>query len=133
MSDELQKLEPSALLPLIMSGAGDALKSPHAREVYLLSTYIAGSGYVDGITEIFESIEIGDPLTLQREPTNPHDERAIAVYDVKDRRIGYIPRHKNEVFSRLMDAGFILYGKLIDMKTPASWPELTLAIYLEVL
>ena len=34
----------------------------------------------------------GDPVTIQHEPDNPHDPRAIRVADVTGSTIGYIPR-----------------------------------------
>ena len=45
----------------------------------------------------------GESLTLMREPNNPYDKKAIALYH-RNRKIGFVPREKNEVLSKLLDS-----------------------------
>lgn len=35
---------------------------------------------------------VGDPVTLLREPDNPHDGEAIVAVDGEGRTLGYVPR-----------------------------------------
>lgn len=60
-----------------------------------------------------EELAIGDPLTLEREPSNPYDSNAIKVLaDVGSdesgpifEHIGFVPKTDNYVLAQLMDGG----------------------------
>ncbi len=45
----------------------------------------------------------GEPIILKREPRNPHDERAIAVYSARDIQIGYIRAEQAAWISQRID------------------------------
>jgi hypothetical protein len=47
----------------------------------------------------------GDPVRLVREPDNPHDRRAIEVFDARGRKLGYVARIDNSAVARMIDAG----------------------------
>jgi hypothetical protein len=56
-----------------------------------------------GIPESFvAALKAGTPAVLVREPANPHDPNAIAVY-VDGRRIGYVPKKQNGVLAQFID------------------------------
>ena len=59
-----------------------------------------------------------------------YDEKAILVLDEKDRKLGYIPEKDNLVFSRLMDAGKLLAGKVNDVEKKGSFTKIGIGIYL---
>jgi hypothetical protein len=46
----------------------------------------------------------GTQLRLVREPDNPHDPNAIAVYS-QDNKAGYVPASRAKVLAKLMDSG----------------------------
>ncbi|MEZ5195249.1 MAG: HIRAN domain-containing protein [Bacteroidales bacterium] len=69
---------------------------------YLLQFFVAGFRFYKGM-ELLESMNEGDLLELLREPENPHDECAIALY-WNNEKIGFIPRDENALLSRLIDA-----------------------------
>ena len=133
MSADLKRLSPSDLLPYMMGRSTGALSSPHAREIYLFTTHVAGPGYVEGIAEIVAALNPGDTIALGRQPDNPYDALAIAAYDPKRRRMGYMPRSINAIPARLMDAGFVLFGRLKSKGGEEAWPELFVDIFLEAL
>ncbi|MGV8125362.1 MAG: HIRAN domain-containing protein [Candidatus Xenobiia bacterium LiM19] len=92
-------------------GSG-ALPMPFAREILLLETCVAGTAYAEGIEEIGRDLSTGDLLVLRREPSNPYDEKAILILDGRGRKLGYVPRRKNEVLAHLMDAGKYIFAKV---------------------
>jgi hypothetical protein len=47
-----------------------------------------GCEHYDGI----KSIRPGDPVTLKREPTNPVDPSAVAIFTDSGEQIGYVPK-----------------------------------------
>ena len=91
------------------------LIKPFENEIYLFTTYIAGIYYNDEIYELVEDLNEGDILKLLREANNEYDERAILVLNKDNNKLGYIPMHDNEIFTRLMDAGKYIYAKIKDI------------------
>lgn len=63
----------------------------------ILLTRIVGS-FSSGTRELLKVIRPGDPLQLRREPENPFDSDAIAVYALipanteTPKMVGYVPR-----------------------------------------
>lgn len=47
----------------------------------------------------------GDPVLLRREPDNPADLMAVAVYTERDVRVGYLRRAHAEWIAPIIDAG----------------------------
>ena len=71
---------------------------------------IAGFRYHDAAS-VFESMRIGDALTLVREPDNPHDANAIRV-EWNGRTLGYVPRAENARVARQLDQGVPLAARM---------------------
>ena len=65
-----------------------------------------------------------------REPDNPYDPKAIVIKTVNEVKIGYVPKNDNIVFSRLMDAGKLLFGKIVSIETKGNWVKINIGIYL---
>ena len=103
---------------------------PFEREIFLLGCQIAGTSFRPAIAEIEHELVIGAKFRLQREPQNKFDESAIAVYDEKNNHLGYVPRAKNEVLARLLDAGKNLSAKLTAKRWNDSWLKLDIEIFL---
>lgn len=51
---------------------------------------VVGSQYILGGIELSKSLEIGDQLTLIREPDNEYDKSAVAVF-FSGKKLGYVP------------------------------------------
>ena len=100
------------------------------RDIFLFDTHIAGTTYIEGIEELAPYLNIGDKLDLYREPDNPYDSKAIVIKNADGVKIGYVPRADNAVFSRLMDAGKLLFGKITDKKMKGDWLKIDIGIYL---
>lgn len=97
---------------------------------FFFDTYVAGTTHVDGIEELEPGLNVGDRLDFFREPDNPYDPMAIAVKNTDGVKIGYVPKADNAVFSRLMDAGKLLFGKLTEKEKRGSWLRIKMEIYL---
>jgi hypothetical protein len=61
---------------------------------------------------IWPFLQVGAALRLQREPANPHDPCAIAVW-FKNEHLGYIPRRENRTLAQLMDRGERLEARIV--------------------
>ena len=102
---------------------------PFAREVMLVKCHVAG---VNGATikTIEADLQPGSTLVLRREPENVHDVLAIIVLDASGRKLGYIPKLKNEAPARLMDVGKLLFARLISKEWKSDWICIEVEVYL---
>ncbi len=78
---------------------------------------IAGFRYYEG-PGLVTRLRSGDPLILRAEPDNPHDPRAVAVYCGRH-KLGYVPRRKNAVLSRLLAQGATVEGRVLAVRPEA--------------
>lgn len=128
---DLAKTNPEGFLPFIPGEAGGLeLPKPFEQEIYLFDTYVAGTTHVEGIEEIAPTLSEGNRLTFFREPDNRYDPQAIRIETMDHVKIGYVPRQDNVVFSRLMDAGKVLFGKISEKEMKGKWLKLGIKIYL---
>ena len=72
-----------------------------AAERGLIVTAVAGAGRHHA--EALPSVELGQPLTLRRDPGNPHDPNAIAVH--AGEQVGWVPRDLAIDVAADLDAG----------------------------
>ena len=68
--------------------------------------FVAGFLHHQG-PRLVATLQVGQELRLVREPDNPHDPRAVAIYWDAD-RIGYVPRDRNRVIAQRLDEGLPL-------------------------
>jgi hypothetical protein len=52
--------------------------------------------------EFVTLLPVGTEATLVREPQNPFDPNAVAVY-IHGRRVGYVPKAQNTVLAKFID------------------------------
>ncbi|MCQ2796098.1 MAG: HIRAN domain-containing protein [Bacilli bacterium] len=83
-------------------------------------------GKIKGITfhinksEIFDYKE-GDYLKLVHEPTNEYDKNAIGIYDVNNKKLGFVEKERNsEILKLINNKYYCLITKVYyDSKTPS--------------
>jgi hypothetical protein len=120
-----------SLIKLLHGKGGNLpLPRPFERDIFLFDTHVAGTSHVEGMEELEPHLKVGERLDFFREPDNPHDKRAIAIKSAGGARIGYVPRADNVVFSRLMDAGKLLFGKISSKEMQGSWLKIGIKVYL---
>lgn len=104
---------------------------PFVQEVFLLETHVAGTTHIEGIDELEQYLELGEKLEFFREPKNSTDKQAIVIKTERGIKIGYVPRVDNEVVSRLMDAGKLIYGRIEAKEYRGSWLKIDIKIFLK--
>lgn len=115
---------------LLHNETGMTLPTPFERDIYLFDTYVAGTTHIEGIEDLAASLRDGDRLVFYREPDNPHDPQAIRIETLEEEKIGYVPRRDNVVFSRLMDAGKLLFATIAAKEMRGNWLKIDIKIYL---
>lgn len=81
-----------------------------AAHILLQDSPLAGFQYHAGRT-LWPQMQVGDALTLIREPDNPHDTKAVRV-EWQGHKIGYVPRRENADVARFMDGGQKLVARI---------------------
>ncbi|MDP2111887.1 MAG: HIRAN domain-containing protein [Thiobacillus sp.] len=82
-----------------------------AAHILLQDSPLAGFQYHAG-KALWPQMQVGDALTLVREPDNPHDARAVRV-EWQGHKIGYVPRRENADVARFMDGGRTLAARIV--------------------
>lgn len=129
--DELAKTDSGGLISLLHKQGGNlTIPQPFERDIFLFDSNVAGTSHVDGIEELEPHLNIGDRLQFFREPDNPYDKQAIVIRNKDGVKIGYVPRNDNVIFSRLMDAGKILFGEITNKTIRGTWLDIKIKIFL---
>ena len=128
---ELTRTEKKDLVSLFHGNQGyPAVPQPFERDIFLLGTYIAGTFYIENMDEIEPGLQEDDRLNLFREPENSYDKHAIVVKTTSGEKLGYIPRKDNLIFSRLMDAGKMLFARIISKEKQGRSVEIRVKVFL---
>ncbi len=118
-----------AMLHAHLSGGG-SLTAPFAQEIFLIETHVAGTNYVE--TQAIEpELQADATFILRREPENAHDDLAILILTESGKKMGYIPKDRNEILARLMDAGKFLFGRMESSNWKGTWLYIRARIFLK--
>ena len=130
MNDLVKKDQGNLIEYLINQETGLDLPKPFERDIYLFDSHVAGTSHIDNIESIGEQLKDGDRLVFYREPDNETDPQAIRIETLNKEKIGYVPRQDNIIFSRLMDAGKVLFAKVVEKELLGKWLKIKIKIYL---
>lgn len=100
-------------------------------QILLQSSPLAGYRYYEG-KRLWKLMQVGDLLTLVREPDNPHDRNAVRV-EWQGHKLGYVPRADNEAVARFLDRGVRLEARITRLKKSRNpWERILFEIYLGI-
>ncbi|MDD3777746.1 MAG: HIRAN domain-containing protein, partial [Actinomycetota bacterium] len=80
--------------------------------------------------EVGDMLKEGSHLILRRESNNPYDDKAIAILDLDQNKLGYLPQRKNEIISRLMDAGKAIYAVVENKQKNGDYLQIGIKVYM---
>lgn len=129
MSQAIVKIDPKYLEIVRSSLDKTGLPKPFVQEVELLNCNIAGTTFID-LKDIEPNLKKNQLLVLKREPKNEYDDKAILILTEDGQKLGYVPQERNEILSRLMDAGKLLFGRLDEKNWVGRWLRLDIQVYL---
>lgn len=97
------------------------------------SAIVAGTGFGERAYYIRMYCKNGMGIYLEREPNNPHDENAIAVYlEVHNRankvQIGYLKRACAKSLAKKMDQGMEIEARVTSFDTFSNHPRVSLEL-----
>lgn len=120
---------PTSGLVTLLGKGGLAGVELFSREILVLQTIVAGTPFYKAL-HVQEQLTPGATLTLEREPDNKYDELAIKIL-VNGHHIGYIPRDRNEVVARLMDAGKLFTAKVLHLDCEGAHAIVEIDVFLK--
>lgn len=74
---------------------------------YLCSALIVGSFFTENINEGAKASEIDDEIVLKREHYNKFDRHAVAAYNHRGIKLGYVSKQHNTAVANIMDSGMV--------------------------
>lgn len=110
-----------------------AIQQPPSTHLY--TVYVSGVQHLDWYNQPRQKfIRAGVLLTAQREPQNPFDRWAIALYTPQGTKLGYLPHWIVHIPAALMDSGEKIVVRVVKAD-PASfdtpWHYIKVSIELE--
>lgn len=121
----LIKLNPQLLAALSKGGIAVSVMP---KDILVLECVVAGTSFRH-LSDVEKDLKAEVRLELKREPKNKFDEMAIALH-FNNSKIGYIPRERNEVIARLMDAGKSFYAHIAAKEWEGNWLRLDIKVFL---
>lgn len=120
------------LIGLAGSGAPAISMARPKHEILIQHSPLAGFHYHHA-ERLWSWLQVGQPLSLVREPANPHDPRAVRI-DWRGWKLGYLPRVENTAISQMMDHGKRIKARIIRLKESKNpWDRVQLEIKLEMI
>ena len=99
-----------------------------AKEIVVLECLVAGTSFRK-LDKVDNELDKKVKLTMKREADNKFDGFAIALW-FNQTKVGYVPREKNEVIARLMDAGKEFYATIQAKEYEGNWLKLEIQVLL---
>ena len=87
------------------------IETEPAHRILLQESPLAGYQY-HRASGVWSFLRVGEALNLRREPGNPHDPNAIAVW-YQNEHLGYVPRRENRTLAQMMDRGERLEARIV--------------------
>ena len=125
-NESLIKVNPGLLSAL---SKGNFSLDVFAREILVLQCLIAGTSFRK-LDKVQDDLNETVLLEMKREGDNEFDHFAVALW-FRDNKVGYIPKDKNEVVARLMDAGKQFYATICAKEMEGNWLKLEIKVMLK--
>ena len=100
-----------------------------AREILVLQCLVAGTSFRK-LDKVQDDLNETVQLEMKREGDNEFDHFAVALW-FQNTKVGYIPKDKNEVLARLMDAGKQFYATIHAKEMEGNWLKLEIKVMLK--
>lgn len=98
------------------------------KEILVLECLVAGTSFRQ-LTNVEASLSATVRLDVKREFNNEFDPFAVSLH-FTDTKVGYIPKDKNEVIARLMNAGKSFSATIEAKEWEGNWLKLAVKIFM---
>ncbi len=102
----------------------------YEREKYFYGMFeLVGMYWLEDRAKLKRSIAIDSAVEIVRENDNKYDKNAVAVYNSRREKLGYISRFQNEELASLMDDGLKFTGEVKKIKVKTTGASAIIAIF----
>lgn len=116
----------SLLISLLFVAASTQAQSI---KMMVQSSPLAGFQY-HAAAELWPELQVGDTLTLLREPDNPHDANAVRI-EWRGRMLGYLPRAENRAVAAEMDRGGRIEARIAKLRQHRNpWQRVLIEVFI---
>ena len=117
-------------IALLLLGPAELPAQASAR-ILVQNSQLAGFQFHEG-KSLWSRMQVGDALTLVREPDNAYDPRAVRV-EWQGHKLGYVPRKETEAVARQLDRGSKLEARIVRLqKHRDPWKRIEFEIFLRL-
>ena len=127
---DLVKVDENGIVNILNNGGALNIGRPFSQEIFLIEVEIAGTSHVENMLELEPKLIEGTEVKFFRECDNRFDGNAILVKDADGNKLGYVPRVKNEILARLMDAGKFVFGRVKRKERVGDWVKVVVEVFL---
>jgi hypothetical protein len=100
----------AAIAVVAMLCCAVSVRAGDAAEILVQVSLTAGLRYHEA-KAVWDELQVGDRLSLVREPDNPYDAKAVRI-EWNGHKLGYIPRTENQAVARQIDRGNPLQARI---------------------
>lgn len=114
----------------IGAGLAGASSAQQRRRILIQVSPLAGFQYHAG-EELWPQLAVSQPLSLEREPDNPHDADAVRI-DWRGHKLGYLPRAENVAVAQMLDRGERLQARIVALREASDpWQRVAIDVFLD--
>ena len=99
------------------------------QDILVLQCIVAGTSH-QALDSVESSLRGAVKLEVAREANNQFDPFAVALH-FQGVKIGYVPRDKNEVIARLLDAGKTFFAVIQASDREGKWLKLDVRVFIQ--
>jgi hypothetical protein len=99
------------------------------QDILVLQCIVAGTSH-QALDSVESSLRGAVKLEVVREANNQFDPFAVALH-FQGVKIGYVPRDKNEVIARLLDAGKTFFAVIQASDREGKWLKLDVRVFIQ--
>ncbi|HEX4985820.1 MAG TPA: HIRAN domain-containing protein [Burkholderiales bacterium] len=119
------------VLLIALAASAAAIAGPAATRILVQNSPVAGFQFHEG-KRLWAQMQVGDELTLVREPDNAYDPRAVRV-DWNGHKLGYVPKAQNEAVARQLDRGNRLEARIVRLnRSRDPWKRIEFEVFLRL-
>lgn len=114
----------------LLANNGNAVTGCKDKSFLIQESSIAGFQHHQG-EQVWDQLAVGQEIKLVREPANPYDKQAVAIY-WQDAKLGYLPRQTNYTIAQMVDRWQRLHATLIQRREhDNTWKRLRICIEMD--
>ena len=112
MKNSLATINGNVLSEISKNGVSSIIK-PLIKETQIFDCFVSET--YDTKKSVISKLKIGDEISTKKDESNLFDDYAVALFNANGDKIGYIPENYSSIVNKLINAGKVIKGKIVDI------------------